>query len=137
MNKIAHLFWSSKLWAGMLRLTGRVPAGFYVGWGHWMTLAEAQACVGPGWAGLVKEGFDICLKYGLRIYQIKEKFGGLRFYCEDDRMVELLGIEGRSYTICEECGAPGKDRPGGWIKTLCEYHALEQQKYRRRERSWQ
>ena len=120
MNKIAYMFYSSKLWARMLRLTGRVPAGFYLGWRGCMTLKDAQSCVGPGWAGLVKEGFDLCLRRGARIHQIKEKFGGLRFYCEDDWGIEKLGIEKSSHTICEECGAPGETRDLGWYRTLCD-----------------
>ena len=116
MNRIAYALYASRLWTFLLRLTGRVPAGAYVGWRRWMTLKQAQRCVGPGWAGLVKEGFDLCLKNGWRIYQIKEKFGGLRFYTDED----LDDIEDESYTICEECGEPGKPRPGGWIKTRCD-----------------
>ena len=137
MNKIEYLFWSSKLWAWMLRISGRVPAGAYVGWGRWMTLKDAQACVGPGWAGLVKEGFDMCLAEGAHINQIKEKWGGLRFYCEIEYEIERLGIEGRSYAICEECGAPGEIRTIGWWKTLCDECAMPDVRLRRRERSWQ
>lgn len=61
--------------------------------------------------------------------QIKEKFGGLRFYYSggDDvisGMVSMAEIwAGHS---CEECGAPGKSRSDGWIKTLCDHHATEQ-----------
>jgi hypothetical protein len=135
MNKIAHLFYSSKLWTGMLRITGRVPAGFYVGWGRWMTLADAQACVGPGWAGLVKEGFDLCLRRGARIHQIKEKFGGLRFYCDNEWGLEESKLEERSLTICEECGAPGEIRDTGWWKTLCD--SCAETRFRRRYWSWQ
>jgi hypothetical protein len=32
-----------------------------------------------------------------------------------------------SYTICEECGAPGKLRGGGWMRTLCDKHEEERQ----------
>ena len=55
--------------------------------------------------------------------QIKEKFGGLRFYYRGgnditDAYVEFA--EGMSYRTCEYCGKPGKETKGGWIKTLCE-----------------
>ncbi len=29
---------------------------------------------------------------------------------------------------CEECGAPGEMRSGGWVKTLCDKHEAERQK---------
>lgn len=104
-----------------------------------MTLKDAQLCVGPGWANLVKQGFDLCLKRGARIIQIKEKFGGLRFYCEIDGTDEFtkLNIEGQSYNICEECGKPGKAREGGWIKTLCDECVAPDVRLRRRQKNWQ
>ena len=35
---------------------------------------------------------------------------------------------------CEECGAPGERRNGGWIKTLCDKHEEErQERLRQRE----
>jgi len=57
--------------------------------------------------------------------QVKEKFGGLRFYYEGgddviDGMVRMA--EGMSEVTCEVCGKPGKSQGGGWIRTLCEEH---------------
>ena len=57
--------------------------------------------------------------------QVKEKFGGLRFYYNggDDYIRGLENMaESMSYRTCEECGAPGKPTKGGWIRTLCEQH---------------
>ena len=54
--------------------------------------------------------------------QVKEKLGTLRFYMnsETKEMSELISkAESLSYKTCEYCGAPGKQREGGWIKTLC------------------
>lgn len=58
--------------------------------------------------------------------QIKEKFGGLRFYwsgwCSDE-MSELIDqAESDSEKICEGCGQPGRIRNNGsrWIQTLCD-----------------
>jgi hypothetical protein len=64
------------------------------------------------------------------VEQIKEKFGGLRFYYQggDDtidgmvRMAEMWA--GRS---CEECGVPGTRRGGGWVRTLCDKHEAERE----------
>ena len=54
--------------------------------------------------------------------QVKEKFGGLRFYiCGGDTYTDgLISMaESMSCKICEECGCPGKGNKNGWIKTLC------------------
>lgn len=133
MNGLVYDFYEGKLFRRLLALTGRVPAGAHVGWGRWMTLEQAQECVGPGWGALVKEGFDRCMNNGWRIHQIKEKYGGLRFYADGN----MQDIEGISYHVCEECGYPGILRPGGWVKTLCDKCAKPEARYRRRERSWQ
>jgi hypothetical protein len=58
--------------------------------------------------------------------QVKEKFGGLRFYYTggDDKIRGMVGMaESLSAITCEECGAPGDQRQGGWIRTLCDEHA--------------
>lgn len=64
------------------------------------------------------------------VAQIKEKFGGLRFYYDggDDEIRGMVRIaEVWASRSCEECGAPGKSRQGGWIKTLCDHHEAEHQ----------
>lgn len=55
--------------------------------------------------------------------QVKEKFGGLRFYvdnCDDYVSGVVAMAESMSYRTCETCGAPGVKRSGGWIRTLCD-----------------
>lgn len=55
--------------------------------------------------------------------QVKEKFGGLRFYMSADTGAMDAAIreaEAEAWKTCECCGASGKPRPGGWIKTLCD-----------------
>lgn len=62
--------------------------------------------------------------------QVKEKFGGLRFYVNggDDAVDSFISFaESMSHRICEKCGKPGKSRTGGWIYTLCDEHAEEKQ----------
>lgn len=64
------------------------------------------------------------------LLQAKEKFGTLRVYVSasdgaepgaTDRMrTETMLAENWSSTTCEYCGAPGKARHSGWIKTLCD-----------------
>ena len=57
--------------------------------------------------------------------QVKEKFGGLRFYVDggDDWVYGAISMaESISYRTCEVCGAPGKTRGTGWIRTTCDEH---------------
>ena len=64
------------------------------------------------------------------VAQIKEKFGGLRFYYDGgDRYVRGLVSMAEAWAArsCEECGAPGKQRPGGWVRTLCDFHVAEKE----------
>lgn len=60
------------------------------------------------------------------VLQVKEKFGGLRFYV-NHRTEAIWGrieeAELESLQTCESCGLPGGRREGGWIRTLCENHA--------------
>ena len=62
--------------------------------------------------------------------QVKEKYGTLRFYYTggDDYVDGVVSMaEAISASTCEVCGAPGKLREGGWLKTLCDEHAKEQE----------
>lgn len=66
----------------------------------------------------------------VRIAQVKEKFGTLRFYVTApmtkfernlfDTLTEVI-----SGTTCEICGAPGKTGGEGWVSTLCERHRVD------------
>jgi hypothetical protein len=92
-----------------------------------MSKANVRACVGKGWVELVDACFDACLATGTRIDQVKEKFGGLRFYvgsCPGWVQHIIATAEVASYETCEVCGKPGESRPGGWITTLCDLHAI-------------
>jgi hypothetical protein len=64
------------------------------------------------------------------VSQIKEKFGGLRFYYNggDDTVDGMVRMaESWAGHTCEVCRAPGKSRNGGWIRTLCDKHEAERQ----------
>lgn len=83
---------------------------------------------GKGWFLLIDE---LCSK--LETYdsviaaQVKEKFGGLRFYIAGvptelfDEIHELIReFEAKSFETCETCGQPGERRGGSWIRTICD-----------------
>jgi hypothetical protein len=60
--------------------------------------------------------------------QVKEKFGGLRFYYTggDEHIRGLVSMaESMSVVTCEICGSPGKRGGIGWISTRCEEHNLK------------
>ena len=62
------------------------------------------------------------------VAQIKEKFGGLRFYYDggDDEISGMVRMaESWADIACEVCGAPGSSGGKGWIKTLCPIHRAE------------
>ncbi len=44
------------------------------------TLEDAIIAVPPKWKDLIIKCYNVCLKHDVAIYQIKEKYGGLRFY---------------------------------------------------------
>jgi hypothetical protein len=55
--------------------------------------------------------------------QVKEKFGGLRYYIESgsDAIHDLIDkAEDESFRTCEQCGKPGGLRGGGWVSTTCD-----------------
>ncbi len=58
--------------------------------------------------------------------QVKEKFGGLRFYVKGPTTQEQEGAirfaELMSVNTCEVCGSRGKLRRGNWVRTLCNEH---------------
>lgn len=84
---------------------------------------------GPGWEKLIRKlAEDIqknCDETGDQVYafQVKEKYGGLRFYIDganEDVFNLIHKGEEESLVICENCGNPGKTRGGGWIYTRCD-----------------
>ena len=82
---------------------------------------------GNGWFDLIDKLSEKLEKYGVVAAQVKEKFGGLRFYInpiKSDKSKEIRDLineaEQQSYKICEKCGNPGNVRGGRWISTLCD-----------------
>jgi hypothetical protein len=62
--------------------------------------------------------------------QVKEKFGGLRFYVsggDEKTNAYIMFAEAMSYKICEVCGKPGRQRGSSWLVTLCDEHAAERE----------
>lgn len=103
--------------------------------------------IGKGWfqivdelSGLIHSHYKWLSQQGKaagypQVAQIKEKFGGLRFYIDaaDDYTYGAINMaEQVASRTCEVCGAPGTRRSGGWIRTLCDHHEEERQAMYRR-----
>lgn len=94
--------------------------------GHNPQLLPDYTC-GPGWLPLV-EALVVELNslpegnWSKSVFQIKEKFGTLRFYIDQASELAysiIMKYESKSGGVCEYCGAPGMLRRKGWYKTLC------------------
>ncbi len=92
--------------------------------------------IDSGWYQLIHDLIAelILTDWDRDIHQIKEKFGGLRFYigAASQEVHDIISrYEELSYLTCETCGETGelrKDtgwRGGMWYKTLCDKHYQE------------
>jgi len=94
-----------------------------------MTAANLE--IGEGWYQIIHDLLAELLEtdWDKDIHQVKEKFGGLRFYIggASDEVHEIIRkYEGLSYETCEDCGEKGELRRDlGWWRTLCEKHYKE------------
>ncbi len=84
---------------------------------------------GDGWFELIyKLSEDIVrVSKSVRVSQVKEKFGTLRFYIagvEIENAEEVFDLieqaEKDSEIICETCGEAGRLRKSGWMFTACD-----------------
>lgn len=105
---------------------------------------------GIGWKNLYEPIIEWIKNYNvnkpkeeqIEIHQIKEKFGGLRFYCNfyTDELIEMIrNAEKESFRTCEFCGT--KENVGhtvsGWYTTCCENCITEMSLKNKREYRWQ
>ena len=91
--------------------------------------------VGEGWHDLIKTLEEKLNKIDpeFELLQVKEKFGGLRYYAntsnadENTNFHQLISLaEEASFHLCEVCGEPGENKATHqWLKTLCEVHRAE------------
>ncbi len=83
-----------------------------------------HAEVGPGWVELVTNLLEDLVKMGWdkNLIQIKQKFGGMRFYVGGElpkNISERIDrAERESYETCEMCGAKVDDPKQGY-SSLC------------------
>jgi hypothetical protein len=102
--------------------------GFAIGEGWWPIIESLCANIQShtDWWNTNRETRPVVEQ--VVVAQIKEKFGGLRFYYDggDDTIRGMVRMaEAWADRSCEECGAPGMTGGKGWIKTLCPTHRAE------------
>lgn len=94
-------------------------------------------CCGDGWFpildDLCKNLQEVCDREGFQVIavQVKEKFGGLRFYIGpgNDEIFDLIDkAQNKSHEVCETCGEPGKIRGHMWLYCACDKHTREEDK---------
>jgi len=84
--------------------------------------------VGDGWYKILEELItkiaELDKEKRVKVVQVKEKFGGLRFYINSgtDEIFNVIDeAEAKSLITCEQCGKVGSiDVTHGWMLTLCE-----------------
>lgn len=94
--------------------------------------ARCSSDLPDGWHRLVETLIVDLIKIGWdgELEQVKEKFGGLRFYigATTPEITELIKeAESASYTTCTDCGCGSAKRTSnrGWVRTLCEACAAQ------------
>jgi len=121
-------------------------------WQHGLSMQQTAMCWGfdvqDGWEPLIRELSEKLVPlveqfnkdyppepenmyFGFGVVQVKEKFGGLRYYTHgsSDEIDNIIDeYESRSYKTCEICGKPGKVRGAMWYYTSCDKHANEEDK---------
>ena len=88
---------------------------------------EVCAGVGKGWTSIIVKLIDDLWAMGWDggIYQVKEKFGGLRFYINatPEQYKVIMKAEAESFKTCENCGKKGKTKNIDLhCVTLCDEH---------------
>ena len=99
--------------------------GFCVSEGWWPILESLCSQIQHHINWKAKQGHTV---HQVIVNQIKEKFGGLRFYYSGgDETIDGMVSMAESWAghSCETCGAPGTSGGRGWIQTLCPTHRAE------------
>lgn len=107
------------------KMYGGKYGGFAVGKGWYPIIERLSASIQQHIEWKNKDS-EVCPQ--VIVEQVKEKFGGLRFYYQggDEYIAGLVSMaESWAGIACEDCGGIGKRRGGGWVRTLCDVHEQE------------
>jgi len=118
------------------KLVERWPSWFKVNGSTFETRMVDGFAHGDGWFAIV---WKLCedleplvaedekaTGHPFEVLQVKEKFGGLRFYVSHRtdairKRIEAAQLE--AARTCEVCGQPGKQRESDCIPAVCDEHA--------------
>ena len=86
---------------------------------------DAKHMVGPGWSKIIDSLYDqLPIPKTIHVHQVKEKFGGLRFYvsaCTKEEYAIIDAACALSERTCEQCGEPAEIKSDGyWLTCLCD-----------------
>ena len=86
---------------------------------------DAKHMVGKGWSKIIDYLYDnLEIPKKIRVYQVKEKFGTLRFYVSGTTKEEdviIRNAENMSEVTCEQCGEPATVKNwGSWLLCACD-----------------
>lgn len=104
--------------------------GFCIGEGWWPIIEKLCANI-QSWIDWKNKQGEVVPQ--VTVAQIKEKFGGLRFYYDggDEHISGMVRMaEAWADASCEDCGAPATKQTSGWIKNVCDKHFEEREALR-------
>jgi hypothetical protein len=125
---IEYEAYSKRMQERFPKMYGGKYGGFAIGKGWYPLIEELSYTIQSHIDSKQKQGED-CPQ--VVVQQVKEKFGTLRFYYNGgDEFIHgaVWLAESMTSKLCEECGGLGKQRNGGWVRTLCDVHEAEYQK---------
>lgn len=88
---------------------------------------DCSVGVGSGWYALLMGLGAIFAEDRSSFRDVKEKYGDLSLFPNTNSQRCEYACDFAEYLsgfICEICGQAGKSREGGWIRTLCDHHAV-------------
>lgn len=100
----------------------------------WLDGVPPAVACDKGWDMLIRQLHTriVGIDPDYRVVQVKEKYGGLRYYVVmsagldellHHRVSEAISeAEEESFHICELCGQPGELNDGPWYRTRCTLH---------------
>lgn len=107
---------------------------------YYLPMNQTSMCwgfeCGDGWFDIINNLSKKIVEIDpdVRAVQVKEKFGGLRFYTNggNDEVYALINnAEDLSYKTCEYCGSTENvTQTRGWIVSLCPLCKLEREQKR-------
>jgi hypothetical protein len=108
--------------------------GFAVGEGWWPIIESLCANIQShtDWWNKNRETRPVVEQ--VVVAQIKEKFGGLRFYYDggDEKIQGMVRMaESWADAVCEDCGTPATKKTTGWIRNVCDKHFEEREAARK------